>query len=195
MAETETSELVSHSNHAAPSGLTWTAFLVALVALGGSLWLSIGMGLKACPLCLYQRTFVMGAVGVLALGLLAGVRQPGLLDLLALPCAVGGFTVALFHEYLELRGRLECPAGVLGWGTAPQQSLAVLATLVVVLGLGSIKGPKIGRPGLSLSFGVAIMLGVLFAVAAIASAPPMPPAPTKPYEQPLEICRPPYHPL
>ena len=26
------------------------------------------------------------------------------------------------------------------------------------------------------------------------SAPPMPPPPTKPYEQPLEICRPPYHP-
>jgi disulfide bond formation protein DsbB len=190
MAETETSEPVSHSNHAAPSGLTWTAFLVALVALGGSLWLSIGMGLKACPLCLYQRTFVMGAVGVLALGLLAGVRQPGLLDLLALPCALGGLTVALFHEYLELRGRLECPAGVLGWGTAPQQSLAVLVTLVVVLGLGSIKGPK----SLSLSFGVAILLGVLFAVAAIASAPPMPPPPTKPYELPLEICRPRYHP-
>jgi disulfide bond formation protein DsbB len=190
MAETETSEPVSHSNHAGPSGLTWTAFLVALVALGGSLWLSIGMGLKACPLCLYQRTFVMGAVGVLALGLLAGVRQPGLLDLLALPCALGGLTVALFHEYLELRGRLECPAGVLGWGTAPQQSLAVLVTLVVVLGLGSIKGPK----SLSLSFGVAILLGVLFAVAAIASAPPMPPPPTKPYELPLEICRPRYHP-
>ena len=32
MAETETSEPVSHSSPAAPSGLTWTAFLVALVA-------------------------------------------------------------------------------------------------------------------------------------------------------------------
>ena len=194
MAETETSDPISHSDHAAPSGLTWTAFLVALVALGGSLWLSIGMSLKACPLCLYQRTFVMGAVGVLALGLLAGPRQPGLLDLLALPCAVGGLTVALFHEYLELRGRLECPAGVLGWGTAPQQSLAVLAILVVVLSLGSVKGQRVGRPGLSVSFGVAIILGVLFAVAAVASAPPMPPPPPKPYEQALEICRPPYHP-
>ena len=45
-----------------PAILIWAPLLVALLAVTGSLWLSIGMKLKACPLCFYQRTFVMGAV-------------------------------------------------------------------------------------------------------------------------------------
>jgi disulfide bond formation protein DsbB len=180
----------SPSNHVLSSSLTLIAFGVALVALVGSLWLSVGMGLKACPLCLYQRTFVMGVVGVLAVGWLIGVRQPGLLDLLVLPCAVSGLSVALFHEYLEWTGKLECPTGIFGWGTAPQQSLGVLSVLFIVLSLGSVTG-QANRLGLS-TFGAAIIVGVLFAIGAIASAPPMAATPTKPYEQPLEICRPPY---
>jgi disulfide bond formation protein DsbB len=143
---------------------------------------------------LYQRTFVMGAVAVLAVGLLAGTRQAGLLNLLALPCVVGGLGVAGFHEYLEWTGKLECPAGILGWGTAPQQSLAVLSILLVVLGVGSVQGQKAGGVGWSAAVGAAVVLGALFAVGAIASAPPMPASPTKAYEQPLEICRPPYRP-
>jgi hypothetical protein len=37
-----------------------------------------------------------------------------------LPLAVAGLGVALFHEYLELTGKLECPSGVMGVGTAPR---------------------------------------------------------------------------
>src|SRR5262249_45325113 len=111
---------------AASAALVWAPLLVALVALAGSLWLSIGMKLKACPLCFYQRTFVMGVVAVLGIGLLTEQRHRAVLNLLALPLVVAGLGVAAFHVYLEMTGKLECPAGVMGVGTAPQQSRAVL---------------------------------------------------------------------
>lgn len=169
----------------------WAALTTALIALAGSLWLSIGMNLKACPLCLYQRTFVMGVVAVLGVGLLTGTRHTGLLNLLALPSAVGGFGVVIFHEYLELTGKLECPDGVFGWGTAPQQSLVVLAVLLTLLIVGGVRSLYEGGFGLPAVAGT-IVLGATFAVGAILSAPPMPSPPTEPYKQPLEICRPPY---
>src|SRR5918911_608496 len=118
---------------AAPSAWAWAALAVAVVGLAGSLYLSLGMHLKACPLCFYQRTFMMALVAVLGVGLLAGAARPGRLALLALPLAVAGLGVALFHVWLEVRGKLECPAGVLGLGTAPQQSLVVFALVFALL--------------------------------------------------------------
>src|SRR4051812_48306347 len=102
-----------------PTSSFWTlsALLVSLLGLAGSLLLSLGMSLKACPLCLYQRTFLMGVVAVLGVGLAARVGRAGLLSLLALPLAAAGFGVAAFHEYLEQNGKLECPTGVFGWGS------------------------------------------------------------------------------
>src|SRR5215207_7458615 len=88
-----------HSNNP-PVIAVFLPLLVALVALAGSLWLSIGMKLKACPLCFYQRTFVMGVVAVLGIGVLTGERYRAVLNVLALPLAVGGFVVAAFHVSL-----------------------------------------------------------------------------------------------
>jgi disulfide bond formation protein DsbB len=166
--------------------------LVSFVALAGSLWLSIGMGLKACPLCFYQRTFVMGVVAVLGIGLLTGDRHRAVLNLLALPLAVAGFGVAAFHVFLELTGKLECPAGVMGIGTAPQQSLAVLAVLLGVVLVGVVWSRTAGVSHWPPITG-AVVLGLLLAWAAIKSSPPMPPTPTKAYETPLDMCRPPFH--
>lgn len=178
---------------ATPWALVWLPFLFSLVALFGSLWLSVGMSLKACPLCLYQRTFVMGVVGVLGVGTLVGGRYRGVVPLLALPSAVGGLGVAVFQEYLELTGKLECPGGVMGFGTSPQQSLAVqFVVLLLVIG-GTIHSLRIDEIHWSSVVG-AMVLGVLLAVGAVVSAPPMPAPPTKAYETPLEICRPPYRP-
>src|SRR5262249_42769858 len=53
----------------------WAAFGVAVLALVGSLALSLGLGLRACPLCFYQRTFVMGVMAVLGMGLLMGAES------------------------------------------------------------------------------------------------------------------------
>ena len=167
----------------------WAALLVALVGLGGSLFLSLGLHLKACPLCFYQRTFVMSLVAVLGMGLLAGAARPGRLALLALPLAVAGLGVALFHVSLELRGKLECPAGVFGLGTAPQQSLAVFAVLTVLLAADALRRPRAAGAAVA-----AVILGGLLAVGPCIANPPPPAAPTKPYDHPPEVCRPPYQP-
>jgi disulfide bond formation protein DsbB len=173
--------------------VVWVPLLAALVALVGSLWLSVGMHLKACPLCFYQRTFVMGVGAVLAIGLLTGETYRGVLNVLALPLAVAGFGVAAYHEYLELTGKLECPSGVMGIGTAPQQSLAVLAILLTLVLMGVVRSGHFVAFSGSVSV-AAVILGVVLAGAAIVSAPPMPPVPTKAYESPLDICRPPFRP-
>jgi hypothetical protein len=178
-----------------PVSLILAPFLVALIALVGSLWLSIGMSLKACPLCFYQRTFVMGVVAVLGIGLLTGERHRSVLNLLALPLVVAGLGVAVFHETLERGGKLECPAGVLGIGTAPQQSLAVLAVLLLVVVAGIVLSRKAGESPWPVAAG-SVVVGLLLAWGSVASAPPMPPTPTKAYDpekQPLDMCRPPFH--
>jgi hypothetical protein len=167
--------------------------VVALVALAGSLWLSMGMKLKACPLCFYQRTFVMGVIAVLGVGLLTGPRHRAVLNVLTLPLVVGAFGVAVFHVYLELTGKLECPAGVLGIGTAPQQSLAVLIVLLALVAVGVARSGQVGEPHRAVA-GAAVVLGLLLAWGAVASSPHMPPAPTQAYTTPLDICRPPFHP-
>jgi hypothetical protein len=151
------------------------------------------MKLKACPLCFYQRTFVMGVVAVLATGLLTGQRHRAVLNLLALPLAVGALGVAVFHVSLELTGKLECPSGVLGIGTAPQQSLAVLILLLVAVAVGVVRSRREGEPRPAAA-GVAVVLGLLLAWGAVASSPPMPPAPAQAYTTPLDTCRPPFHP-
>jgi hypothetical protein len=166
------------------------ALAIALVGLGGSLSLSLLLGLKACPLCFYQRTFVMSLVGVLGVGLIAGVPRSARLGLLALPLATAGLGVALFHVFLEGKGTLECPAGILGLGTAPQQSLAVFLVLFVLLLADTLTGPA--QSGRGIGVGSALVLGALLAAGSCVSSPPMPAAPREPYAGPPEVCRPPY---
>jgi disulfide bond formation protein DsbB len=180
------------------------AFLVALAGLLASLFLSLriplrlgeqewilGMNLKACPLCFYQRTFMMSLVGVLFVGRLSGLGRSGKLGLVALPLAVAGLGVAGFHVYLEAIGRLECPKGLADLGTVPQQSLAVFALLFVLLLLDALVGWQAGT-GLGLLGGL-VVGGLLSAGSCIAN-PPMPAPPAKPYPESPEICRPPYRP-
>ena len=169
-----------------PANVGWlmAAALVAVCGVAGSVYLSVGMKLKACPLCFYQRTFVMSVAAVLVIGLATDRTRTSLLALVCLPLAVGGLAVAGFHEYLELSGKLECPRALFGLGTAPQQSLALFIGLSSLLLIAA-------RREVASACGAAL-LGLALAWACIASAPPMPAAPDKPYEQPLDICRPPY---
>src|SRR5438874_2723515 len=93
----------------APPGqgwLIWTALVLALVASAGSVWLSVGMGLQACPLCFYQRAFAMAVLAVLATGLTAGLGRIVPISLLAVPISAAGLVVALMHVRLELNGTL-----------------------------------------------------------------------------------------
>lgn len=145
---------------------TWAALLVSLAGVAGSLYLSLGMHLKACPLCFYQRVFIMGAAAVLLTGLLAGPSRGGRISLLAFPLAIGGLTVAGFHTYLEATSVLECPHGVLQLGSAPQQSLALHLLLTVLLALDVVRDGKLIAPALG-----SLLLGALFALGAIQSVP------------------------
>lgn len=172
-----------------PTRFPWWAILALVAAAGGtagSLYLSLGMGLKACPLCFYQRSFVMSVLAVLIVGLLADRSRGDLLCLLCLPLAIAGLSVAGFHVYLELTGKLECPKALLGIGTAPQQSLALFALLTAAVTLGALRSAAAIIAGFA--------LGALLAWGCVASSPPMPKPPVKPYDQPLEVCRPPFVP-
>jgi disulfide bond formation protein DsbB len=169
--------------------LSWLGLLVGGVGIAGSLYLSLGMSLIPCPLCYYQRSFVMGATAVLALGLVGGTRRLACVAGLALPLAVAGAGVAGFHVYLEATGKLECPLGILDYGSAPQQSLAALGSLSLLLLLATLFS---NRPnGGVLGAFAGLILGAGMAYGCVISAPPAPKR-TTPYEEPLKKCRPPY---
>src|SRR5262245_55123071 len=114
------------------------ALMIALVASLGSVYLSVVLKLNACPLCYYQRTFAFAALLVLLVGLAFDLPEKITLPALALPLALGGFAVAAFHVSLESRGRMECPIGATGVLSAPKESLAVFALLVVALVRGAL---------------------------------------------------------
>jgi len=155
----------------------------------------MGLGLKACPLCFYQRSFMMAALAVVALGMYVDRSRPGLLGLLSVPMTWAGLGVAAFHEYLVLTGVLECPQAVFGLGTAPAQSLAafVLLTVAATATAWTGRGEACRQSKVAVTLGA--LLGLALAWACIASSPPLPPVPAAPYDpvkQPLDICRPPF---
>jgi disulfide bond formation protein DsbB len=181
----------TYEPESAGSGLTWVALLFALGGTAGSLYLSLGMKLEPCPLCYYQRSLIMGVAAVLAMGLLTGASRVAPLSLLALPLGAAGAGVAGFHVYLEKVGQLECPAGLFGLGSAPQQSLGVYVVLAILLLVDALRrggGPVVRFIAMLLAVG----LGGAIAYGCIISTP-RPPQRTLPYpEGQVKTCRPPY---
>jgi disulfide bond formation protein DsbB len=171
------------------------ASVFSVLGTFGSLILSIGLNLKACPLCFYQRSFVMASLAALILGRFVERSRPGLICLLSVPLAWAGLSVAAFHEYLVLTNVLECPQALVGLGTAPAQSLAMFAALAATTTIGAWIGRReSSRQGIGTLFGASV-LGVLMAAACVKSSPPLPAAPTAPYDplkQPLDTCRRPF---
>lgn len=171
------------------------AMVVAVVGTAGSVYLSMGLGLKACPLCFYQRSFVMAVLAVLALGRFVERSRPGLICLLSVPLAWAGLGVAGFHEYLVLTGVLECPTALFGIGTAPAQSLAVFSALAAAVTGGAWCGRHESPRQRACTLFVAVMLGAVMEGACVKSAPPLPPVPAAAYDpvkQPLDTCRRPF---
>jgi hypothetical protein len=192
MSQPGTMESPSSSAGTGGSSLTGAcgalALLAATVGVVGSLYLSVGMDLRACPLCFYQRSFVMGVFAVLVLGILADRARLGLLLLVSSALSVAGMGVASFHVYLVVNGTLECPSGVFGLGDAPTQSLAMFAPLTAVTLVGAFAGRrelKTGAAGVLL----AMALGGALAYGCVSSSPPLPAA-TPPDGKPLLTCRP-----
>jgi disulfide bond formation protein DsbB len=162
--------------------------LLALAAVGvaGSLALSLAMGLRACPLCFYQRAFALATLAALVLARASSATEGRSVGMrIAFASALGGLGVAAWHVGLELRGSLECPAGLLGLGTAPQQSLGYF---VALCGLLTIAVRRTGPRAVALP----AVLGIVLAGASLVANPPPPPAPTQAYSEPPLVCRPPY---
>ena len=123
--------------------MTQTAISVVALALAlltslGSVYLSAGMKLAACPLCYYQRSFAFAVAAVLLVGLVFEVQEKVTLPALALPLALSGLSVAAYHVSLEARGKMECPTGATMVLTAPKESLLAFALLTLALGHGTL---------------------------------------------------------
>jgi disulfide bond formation protein DsbB len=194
----------SQSSQGVSSLWTWAALLVSLVGAAGSLWLSIGLDLVACPLCFYQRALMLGVSGVFLVGLLSGRQRAGVVSLLALPLTIGGLGVAGMHVAKELNGELECPPGVVcqayanfqdqadcppemrELATAPRESLTVFALLFLLQLVDILRSRTRGGFGI-LSLAGGIIVGSLITAGLMYAVKNQRPIPLAP--KPLEGCR------
>jgi disulfide bond formation protein DsbB len=167
------------------SGFTAMALVISIVALAGSLWLTIAMNLIPCQLCLYQRSFVMAVASILIVGLLTRAGSSSPLSLLVLPIALGSLGLAVYQVYLEFFGQYECATGIFGRGSVPQQSLMVQIILVATLIFDLFHCRSVN---VSMSLFKAGILGVLLAILGVLSASKPQMATFGPFRP--ESCRP-----
>jgi disulfide bond formation protein DsbB len=153
--------------------------LVALVGVAGTIWLSLGTDLIACPLCFYQRTLMLGVVGVMLAGIFGGARRAGFVSLVALPLTTAGLGVAGWHAYLEFNADLECPTGAIcqlyaqaqgmancpaeikEYDTVPRESLTVFALMFLLQSIDIFRSGRRGGFGFSAWVGVVILGGLI----------------------------------
>ena len=130
-----------------PDTVAWTflllAWLVAVSATLGALFIGEVMGQAPCNLCWFQRAFMFPLAIVLMVSCLAGDYRVGHY---ALPLAAPGWLVAFYHLLL-LGGVIPeeikpCGAGpscssadtfILGWLPIPALSLGAFTAIIVLL--------------------------------------------------------------
>jgi hypothetical protein len=182
---------------------TWTALLIALVGVWGTLWLTFVLGLTACPLCFFQRVFMMGTATVLLVGLFGGQPRSGYLSLVTLPLTVAGLGIAGMHVYLEYDGKLQCPDGVLvlayenwrgddeihqqleGFLTPPKESLIVFTLLFLVQIVDVIRSRTRG------GFGLGALLAAMIVGGGLCYGTWASRGPSPTYAPEVKVCRPP----
>jgi disulfide bond formation protein DsbB len=124
-------------------GLAYVAWVVALLAMVGSLFFSEVMGLPPCVLCWYQRIAMYPLVLIIATGILA---RDGRMRAYALPLCLVGLGVAVYHNLLYYGVIPEtltpCSEGAscterqiewLGFVTIPLMGLASFVTVALCL--------------------------------------------------------------
>ena len=133
--------------------MVFLAWLVALAATLGALFLGEIVGLEPCVLCWYQRIAMFPLVLILALGLLPVFDDRCVRY--ALPLAVAGGAVALYHTLLYWgvvpKDLVPCGQGpsctdvkqtLFGMVPLPLISLAAFTLVVVLLLLVKSKGAR-----------------------------------------------------
>jgi disulfide bond formation protein DsbB len=171
------------------TAISVVALTLALLTSLGSVYLSAGMKLAACPLCYYQRSFAFAVVAVLLVGLAFEVQEKVTLPSLALPLALSGLAVAAYHVSLEALGKMECPTGVTMVLTAPKESLLAFALITVALVHGTLIS-ELAASGWR-AIGTGLLLTVVLVPACIFTMALPPPPPAEAYQSPPVICRPP----
>jgi disulfide bond formation protein DsbB len=133
--------------------LLWTplflAWLIALLATAGALFLGEVMGMTPCVLCWYQRIAMFPLALILGLGLL---ERDGRAVRYALPLAWAGWALALYHCLIFWRVVSEAlsPCGkggscadadvqVAGFVPIPLLSLIAFTAILLLLGLAKRK--------------------------------------------------------
>lgn len=123
------------------------AWIVAVVATIGSLWLSEGAGFVPCRLCWYQRAAMYPLAVILGI---AAARRDRAVRVYALPVIAIGATISVWHMLIERFPSLETgtscdPANPcsfivverFGYLTIPTMALTAFALITVLLLLAS----------------------------------------------------------
>lgn len=121
----------------------YCAWVVALAATLGSLYLSEVAGYMPCDLCWYQRIFMYPLAVLLGIAAYRGDRQIGVY---ALPLAWIGIAISFYHNLLQwfpsLSGIVPCKSGVpcnqdylnwFGFITIPLMALTAFTLILILL--------------------------------------------------------------
>ncbi|WP_201000374.1 disulfide oxidoreductase [Paenibacillus glycanilyticus] len=124
----------------------YLAWLVALVATGGSLYFSEIRGFIPCDLCWYQRIFMYPQVILLGIAAYRGDRR---IIGYVLPLSIIGMLISIYHNFEiwfpKVGDMMPCRSGIpcnydylnwLGFITIPLMALTafILITILLVLG-------------------------------------------------------------
>lgn len=131
--------------------LLLAAWLTATVATVGSLYLSDVVGFQPCVLCWYQRIAMYPLVLVLGTGVLRADRRSWQW---ALPLAVAGLLLALYHISVQFRPQLDvgmCATGVpctarylsvFGWVSIPVLAAGGFLLIAALLLVARLDGAE-----------------------------------------------------
>lgn len=104
----------------------WIAFAVALLATGGSLFLSEYANFIPCKLCWWQRYAMYPLVPIL---LVAAIFKQRVIAWIALAFAVAGAGVSIWHRWVEINPSLESQGCKTGGGGCATDWLANLTPI------------------------------------------------------------------
>jgi disulfide bond formation protein DsbB len=95
--EIETPEQGNSNTARGVGSLPYLAWIVALLAMAGSLFFSEVMALPPCVLCWYQRIAVYPLVLIIGTGI---IMRDSRMKIYALPLCLAGLIVSIYHNLL-----------------------------------------------------------------------------------------------
>lgn len=123
--------------------ILYAAFLIATLAIFGSLYFSEVLNFVPCSLCWYQRIMMYPLVIIFALGIILKEKR---IHLYALPFSVLGILIAIYHNLIYYKiipeattaCNLQAPCGIrqlelFGFITIPLLSLISFIMLTILM--------------------------------------------------------------